>query len=292
MADSIELLIQGRAHELSPGLVVRRLLPQAKRRTVGPFVFFDHMGPAEFPAGTGMDVRPHPHIGLATVTYLFEGEIMHRDSLGFVQAIVPGDVNWMTAGKGIVHSERTRPEMRRNRFRMHGVQTWVALPIEHEETPPAFQHIAASRLPTWQEGGAGLRLIVGDYCGRSAPTTRFSPIFYVAADMPAGSRIGLPVEHAERAAYVAEGTVEIGQRRLAVGDMAVFATGAPVEIVAGPAGARVMLCGGAPMDGPRHIWWNFVSSSRGRIEEAKTRWREGRFGTVPGDSEFIPLPEK
>jgi redox-sensitive bicupin YhaK (pirin superfamily) len=291
MAEAIELVIEGRAHELSPGLTVRRVLPQVKRRAVGPFVFFDHMGPATFIPGTGMDVRPHPHIGLATVTFLFEGEILHRDSLGFVQPIVPGDVNWMTAGRGIVHSERTRPELRLDGFRMHGIQTWIGLPLQHEETAPAFEHIAAADLPAWEEGGARLRLIVGTYGVRAAPTTHFSPIFYVAAEMSPGARFVMGDEHAERAAYLAEGAASAGGRTLEVGNMAVAALGAPVEIVAGPDGARVMLCGGAPMDGPRHMWWNFVSSSRERIEDAKQRWREGKFGSVPGDSEFIPLPE-
>jgi redox-sensitive bicupin YhaK (pirin superfamily) len=292
MAEAIELMIQGRAHELSPGLTVRRVLPQVKRRMVGPFIFFDHMGPASFAPGTGMDVRPHPHIGLATVTYLFEGEIMHRDSLGYVQPIVAGDVNWMTAGRGIVHSERTRPELRLDGFKMHGIQTWVALPLAHEDTAPAFEHIPAKDLPAWEEGGAKLRLIVGTYAGRKAPTTHFSPIFYVAAEMAPGARIVLSDEHAERAAYVAEGAATVGGQSLAVGDMAIAALGASVEVVAGADGAKVMLCGGAPMDGPRHIWWNFVASSKELIEDAKQRWRDQTFGTVPGESEFIPLPER
>ena len=293
MAEPIELLIQGHAHDLGDNFSVRRVLPNAKRRMVGPFVFFDHLGPVAMPAGRGMDVRPHPHIGLATVTYLFEGEIVHRDNLGSVQEIVPGDVNWMTAGSGIAHSERTSPALRQTGFRMHGLQTWVALPQADEETAPAFEHVEMARLPAWQEGAAALRLVVGTYKGKTSPVRHFSPIFYVAVEMPAGASVAVSPEHAERAAYVADGDVMIGGQVLVVGDMAVLASGAAVEVSAGMNGAKVMLCGGAPMDGPRHIWWNFVSSSKERIEQAKADWRKGRFATVPGDElEFIPLPEK
>ena len=293
MADPIELLIQGRAHELTPGFPVRRVLPSVKRRTVGPFIFLDHFGPLVVPpGGDGMEVRPHPHIGLATVTYLFEGGIFHRDSLGHAQAIRPGDVNWMTAGSGIAHSERTEPELRRQGFRMHGVQTWVALPKEHEETAPSFEHVPVDRLPAWQNDKASLRLIVGSYAGRTAPTTHFSPIFYVAADVPAAAKIAVTPEHAERAIYVAAGTALIGDRQLGVGDLALLAPPTAVDVTAGADGARLMLLGGAPLDGPRHIWWNFVSSSKERIERAKADWKEGRFAKVPGDPEFIPLPER
>jgi redox-sensitive bicupin YhaK (pirin superfamily) len=294
MADPIELLVQGRAHELGPGFAVRRVLPSMKRRMVGPFVFLDHFGPMIIPpGGNGMSVRPHPHIGLATVTYLYDGGIFHRDSLGSAQAIRPGDVNWMTAGSGIAHSERTEPEMQQSGFTMHGVQTWVALPKEHEETAPSFEHVPAAELPAWQEGGASLRLIVGTYAGRTASTTHFSPIFYVGVEMAAAAKITVSPEHAERGVYVAEGTVMIGDRQLAVGDLAVLAIGQPVDVLAGADGAKLMLLGGAPMDGPRHIWWNFVSSSTERIEKAKADWKGGRFGKVPGDDkEFIPLPEK
>ena len=293
MADPIELLIQGRAHELTPGFPVRRVLPSVKRRTVGPFIFLDHFGPLVVPpGGDGMEVRPHPHIGLATVTYLFEGGIFHRDSLGHAQAIRPGDVNWMTAGSGIAHSERTAPEMRRQGFRLHGVQTWVALPRAHEETAPSFEHVPVDRLPAWQNDKASLRLIVGSYAGRTAPTTHFSPIFYVAADVPAAAKIAVTPEHAERAIYVAAGTAVIGDRQLGVGDLALLAAGTVVDVMAGADGARLMLLGGAPLDGPRPIWWNFVSSSKERIERAKADWKEGRFAKVPGDPEFIPLPER
>ena len=293
MADPIELLIQGRTHELTPGFPVRRVLPSVKRRTVGPFIFLDHFGPLVVPpGGDGMEVRPHPHIGLATVTYLFEGGIFHRDSLGHAQAIRPGDVNWMTAGSGIAHSERTEPEMRRQGFRMHGVQTWVALPTAHEETAPSFEHVPVDRLPAWRDGKASLRLIVGSYADRTAPTTHFSPTFYVAADVPAAAKIAVTPEHAERGIYVAAGTAVIGDRQLGVGDLALLAAGAVVDVMAGADGARLMLLGGAPLDGPRHIWWNFVSSSKERIERAKADWTEGRFAKVPGDPEFIPLPER
>jgi redox-sensitive bicupin YhaK (pirin superfamily) len=293
MADPIELLIQGRAHELGPGFAVRRVLPSAKRRMVGPFIFLDHFGPMIVPPdGDGMEVRPHPHIGLATVTYLFDGGIFHRDSLGYAQAIRPGDVNWMTAGSGIAHSERTEPEMKRTGFRMHGVQTWVALPKSHEETAPSFEHVEKGKLPTWTDGGAAFRLIVGTYGGRTAPTTHFSPIFYVAVEMPAAAKITISPEHVERAAYVAEGSLTVGDRLLGVGDLAAFRAGQPVDAIAGSDGAKVMLLGGATMDGLRHIWWNFVSSSKERIEQAKADWRDGRFAKVPGDHEFIPLPER
>ncbi len=292
MADPIELLIQGRAHDLGGGFAVRRVLPSARRRMVGPFVFLDHFGPMDVPPGGGMEVRPHPHIGLATVTYLFDGGIFHRDSLGYAQAIRPGDVNWMTAGRGIVHSERTEPEMRATGFRMHGVQTWVALPKTHEETAPAFEHVEVGRLPAWEEGGAALRLIVGTYVGRAAPTTHFSPIFYVGVEAAAGATFVVSPEHAERAVYLADGSLAIGARQLGVGDLAMLAPGQAVEVVAGAAGAKAMLLGGGTMDGPRHIWWNFVSSSKERIEKAKADWREQRFAKVPGDPELIPLPDR
>ena len=292
MADPIELLIQGRAHDLGGGFAVRRVLPSVKRRMVGPPIFLDHFGPMDVPPGGGMEVRPHPHIGLATVTYLFEGGIFHRDSLGYAQAIRPGDVNWMTAGSGIVHSERTEPEMRATGFRMHGVQTWVALPKSHEETAPSFEHVEAARLPAWQEGGTALRLIVGTYGGRTAPTTHFSPIFYVGVEAPAGAKLAIPPEHQERAIYIADGAFTIGDRQLVVGDLAVLAPGQAAEAIAGADGAKAMLLGGATMDGPRHIWWNFVSSSKERIEKAKADWRDQRLGKVPGDDEFIPLPDR
>jgi redox-sensitive bicupin YhaK (pirin superfamily) len=293
MADPIDVLIQGRAHDLGGGFAVRRVLPSVKRRMVGPFIFLDHFGPMDVPpGGDGMEVRPHPHIGLATVTFLFDGGIFHRDSLGYAQAIRPGDVNWMTAGSGIVHSERTEPEMRRAGFRMHGVQTWVALPKSHEETQPSFEHVEAAKLPSWTEGGGSFRLIVGTYAGHTAPTTHFSPTFYVGAELKAGAKTAISPEHAERAVYIADGEAAIGDRLLGVGDLAVLRSSQPAAIVAGAAGTKLMLLGGAAMDGPRHIWWNFVSSSRERIEKAKADWKASRFARVPGDDEFIPLPDK
>jgi redox-sensitive bicupin YhaK (pirin superfamily) len=293
MADPIDVLIQGRAHDLGGGFAVRRVLPSVRRRMVGPFIFLDHFGPMDVPpGGDGMEVRPHPHIGLATVTFLFDGGIFHRDSLGYAQAIRPGDVNWMTAGSGIVHSERTEPEMRRAGFRMHGVQTWVALPKSHEETQPSFEHVEAAKLPSWTEGGGSFRLIVGTYAGHTAPTTHFSPTFYVGAELKAGAKTAISPEHAERAVYIADGEAAIGDRLLGVGDLAVLRASQPAAIVAGAAGTKLMLLGGAAMDGPRHIWWNFVSSSRERIEKAKADWKASRFARVPGDDEFIPLPDK
>lgn len=271
------------------GFEVRRLLPAFPRKMVGPFIFFDHMGPARFPPGQGVDVRPHPHIGLATVTYLFEGALVHRDSLGTVQRIEPGDVNWMTAGSGIVHSERSAPEDRAAGHRLHGIQTWVALPVKDEHTGPGFSHQPKTALPVIPGDGVQMRLIAGDAYGRRAPTPTYSAIFYLAAEMKAGARIALPPEHEERGVYAAQGSVTVGGQLLEPLRMAVLPAGGTIEISAA-APARVMLFGGAKMDGDRHIWWNYVASSRELIEEAKQRWRERRFPPVPGETEFIPLP--
>jgi redox-sensitive bicupin YhaK (pirin superfamily) len=285
-------VLEGRPRDLG-GFGVRRVLPAGALQTVGPFIFFDHMGPAVFAAGAGVDVRPHPHIGLATVTYLYAGEFMHRDSLGTTQLIRPGDVNWMVAGRGIAHSERTPPETRNapGGAPIHGIQTWIALPKEHEEVEPAFEHHPASTLPEIREPGAVLRVIAGEAYGQRAPASVFSTMFYVDASLEPGATVELPVEHVERGVYVAEGEVEAGGARFTVGQMALFAAGQSVEIGA-VAASRVMLLGGAPLDGPRYIWWNFVSSSRERIEQAKRDWREQRFAPVPGDAERIPLPEQ
>jgi redox-sensitive bicupin YhaK (pirin superfamily) len=285
----IEIVIQARHKDLGGGLEVGRVLPFAKRRMVGPFIFVDHMGPADFAPGEGVDVRPHPHIGLATVTYLFEGEILHHDNLGSLQAILPGEVNWMTAGRGIVHSERTKPELRAKGGRLDGLQTWVALPLEHEETAPAFAHYGREALPRFSEGGASGRLIAGTFAGLKALET-FSPLFYVHLEMAPQTPFALPDDHPERAAYVAKGQVSVEGRSFAAGQMIVFGPGeARLETGAEP--ARVMLLGGAPL-GPRHIWWNFVSSSEARIEAAKAAWRAGRMALPPTDAgEFIPLPE-
>jgi len=288
----IRRVLDGRPRDLG-GFSVRRVLPAGGLQTVGPFIFFDHMGPATFAPGDGVDVRPHPHIGLATVTYLFAGEFMHRDSLGTAQLIRPGDVNWMVAGRGIVHSERT-PSAARGApggAPIHGIQTWVALPGEHEETDPAFEHHPAPRLPEIHGTGVALRLIAGAAYGRHAPTTVYSPMFYLAATLEAGAEVDLPAEYAERAAYVAEGEVAAAGERHGVGRMIVYEAGVQASLRA-LTPVRLMLLGGAPLDGPRHVWWNFVSSSPERIERAKLDWREQRFAEVPGDRERIPLPDR
>jgi len=284
---SVSLVLESHPRDLG-GFTVRRALPSVQRRSVGPFVFWDHLGPVELAPGTGMDVRPHPHIGLATLTLLFEGEIVHRDSLGSRQPIRPGDVNWMVAGRGIVHSERTPRSDRTTR--LHALQTWVALPLADEEVAPAFEHHAESTLPAVALPGAALRVLAGSAYGQRAPAGVRSPTLYVHARLAPGA--GLPVddEHEERAVYVVEGSVECDGRRLEEGTMAILTPGARAQLAA-PAAANVVLLGGARLDGPRHVWWNFVSSSRERIEEAKAAWRERRFPVVPGDeAEFIPLP--
>jgi redox-sensitive bicupin YhaK (pirin superfamily) len=288
---SVAQVLEGRPRDLG-GFGVRRVLPAGGLQTVGPFIFFDHMGPAVFAAGSGVDVRPHPHIGLATVTYLFAGEFMHRDSLGSAQLIRPGDVNWMVAGSGIVHSERTPAEARHaiGGAAIHGIQTWVALPQSHEACAPAFEHHHAQALPEIRHEGAVLRLIAGEAWERRAPASVFSPMFYLDGSLEAGATVDLPDGYAERAAYVAEGEIDAGGTRHGVGRMIVFAPGESTSIRALVV-SRVMLLGGAPLDGPRYIWWNFVSSSRDRIEQAKRDWRDGRFAPVPGDDERIPLPE-
>jgi redox-sensitive bicupin YhaK (pirin superfamily) len=289
-APAIETLVEAKQRDIG-GFSVRRVLPSARRRLVGPFIFFDHMGPAAFPAGQGIDVRPHPHINLATVTYLFEGEIIHRDSLGSLQAIRPGAINWMTAGRGIVHSERTDPETRKSGSRLHGVQLWVALPCAHEETEPEFRNYPAATLPDIAQGSSRLRVLAGSAYGVASPVRTLSPLFYVEAAIPAGGELPLPEEHRDRAAYVVEGVVSCGDERIEAARMAVFAPG-PTSPLRAESAARVMLLGGAPLDGERHIWWNFVSSSRERIEQAKRDWKEGRFQPVPGETESIPLPER
>jgi hypothetical protein len=286
----VELVIEGRKRELG-GFSVRRILPASVRRLVGPFIFFDHMGPARLPPGRGMDVRPHPHINLATVTYLFDGEIIHRDSLGSHQPIRPGAINWMTAGRGIAHSERTGEAERARESALHGIQLWVALPKEHEETAPEFYHHPPSELPELERGGAVIRVLAGSAYGESSPVRIFSPLFYVDAQMPAGSQLEIPAGFAERAAYVVSGVVHAGSERSEPNRMLAFARDVPVKLRA-ETSARVMLIGGEPLDGERHMWWNFVSSSKDRIEAAKRDWKARRFPLVPGDEEeFTPLPE-
>ena len=277
--------------DLGGGFEVRRLLPAAACRMVGPFVFFDHMGPAYFAPGHGIDVRPHPHIGLATVTYLFDGAIMHRDSLGCVQRIEPGDVNWMTAGRGIVHSERSPTEDRDTMRGLHGIQVWIALPRAHEQTEPAFTHHPKAALPVVQWGHATLRLIAGEAWGLRAPVKTFSPMFYGAVEATGAAQFELPAEYAERAIYVVEGDVAVGGTPVLPRTMAVIAPGAAASVTV-TAGARLMLLGGAAIDGERLLSWNFVASNNALIEDARARWREQRFDPVPGETEFIPLPER
>jgi redox-sensitive bicupin YhaK (pirin superfamily) len=288
MTSTIRTTLKPHEHDVG-GLMVRRVLPALAARTVGPFIFFDHIGPATLVPGKGLDVRPHPHIGLATVTYLFDGAIMHRDSLGSVQKIVPGDVNWMTSGRGIVHSERTPDKERANGQTMHGIQTWVALPVASEEVEPSFEHHAAATLPQIERDGVTLRVIAGTAFGAKAPTTTFSPTLYVAASFNAGSELTLDAEHEERGVYLVEGDLSVDGEAVPLHQMAVFEPGAPVRL-ASANGASVMILGGAKLDGTRFIEWNFVSSSREKIEAAKHAWSEQRMGQVPGETEFIPLP--
>src|ERR1700730_3982367 len=291
MNAAIETIIVPRIRDLGGGFEVRRGLPSAERRTVGPFVFFDQMGPTTLLAGAGLDVRPHPHIGLATVTYLFDGEILHRDSLGTVQPIRPGAVNWMTAGRGIVHSERTPPALRKNGTRLFGIQTWVGLPKDREEVEPAFAYHPKAELPVLEGEGKRVRQIVGELYGSRSPLSVFSDMFYADAALDGGARLEVPADYEERAIYIAEGSVDIGGEIFEAGRLLVFRPGAPVTMSAvGP--APLLLPGGEPMDGPRHLWWNFVSSSQERIEQAKADWQQGRFAAVPGETEFIPLPEE
>ncbi len=327
MSDGIEQILDGRTEHVG-AFSVHRVLPFRKRRAVGPFVFLDHMGPAALEPGHGAEVRPHPHIGLATVTYLFEGHIVHRDSVGSEQDIRPGDVNWMTAGRGIVHSERSPQEVLDRGGALHGIQAWVALPIAHEETAPAFAHHPMRTLPERTAAGVALRLIAGEAWGLRSPVAALSPLFYAHVDLEAGAEVSLPTEHVERAAYVVSGRVECpaagaeptqgtshdhratsawrgwtgvdgsaghgtrpGSTQYQQGQMLVFAAGgAPVVRASADGPARVMLLGGAPLDAPRFMFWNFVSSSHDRIEQAKRDWAEGRFARVPGDQDSGRMP--
>ncbi len=288
--DAIELMIVPRSVDLG-GFAVRRALPHVKRRMVGPFVFFDHFGPAEFRAGDGIDVRPHPHIGLATVSFLFDGEIMHRDSLGSAVPIRPGDVNLMTAGRGIVHSERTAPERRVAGEPLHGLQCWVAMPAADEELAPSFAHHESAELPVVTDDGKSVRVVVGSLYGERSPVPTLSDTIFADATLAAGCALPLDATTEERALYIVAGEIEIAGDRFASGQLLVLRPGDRLTLAAAT-DARIVLVGGAAMDGPRHIWWNFVSSRKERIEAAKADWKAGRFDIVPGDErEFIPLPE-
>ena len=294
--DDIETLIIPRARDLG-GFEVRRALPAAKRQMVGPFIFFDQMGPAEFVTEGGIDVRPHPHIGISTVTYLYEGEFEHRDSVGSHQMIYPGEVNLMTAGKGVTHSERTSETTRNSRHSLFGIQTWIALPDKEEETDPAFEHHGKDALPFIEGEGKQVRLIMGTAWGEVSPVRTFTEMFYADAVLEAGAQIPLPVDHEDRGLYVVDGSISVAGDGFEAGRMMIFRPGDAISITAGPAGARIMLLGGETLNGPRHIWWNFVASSKEKIEAAKEAWaagdwEDGRFQLPAGDDQdFIPLPK-
>jgi redox-sensitive bicupin YhaK (pirin superfamily) len=286
---SIKIIQQLTPHLQDLGsFTARRLLPNDDRSMVGPFIFFDHLGPATFPPGKGVDVRPHPHINLATVTYLFDGALMHRDSLGSVQEIRPGAVNWMTAGRGIVHSERSPNADRENTSTLHAIQTWIALPDEHEETEPTFHHHPANSLPQWQDNGVTLTLIAGTAYGHTSPVKAFSPILYLDLLLSEGSSVNLPAEYSERAVYSVTSGLRLDGISLEAHRLAVLVAGESITISA-DTDARCVVVGGEPL-GHRQKWWNFVSSRPERIEQAKLDWQSGRFGTVPGEIDFIPLP--
>jgi redox-sensitive bicupin YhaK (pirin superfamily) len=293
--DAIETLIVPRARDLG-GFEVRRALPAPKRQMVGPFIFFDQAGPAEFVTGKGVDVRPHPHIGLGTVTYLFRGEFQHRDSIGSNQVILPGAVNWMVAGRGVTHSERTSEETRMHPHSLFGIQTWVALPETKEDVAPSFEHHGKDTLPVIAAAGVSARLILGRAFGETAPAALFSDMFYLDVTLDPGARMPLPSDHEDRGLYIVEGSVSIAGQMFEAGRMMVFRPGDAITVAAGPRGAQLIGLGGATLNGPRYIWWNFVSSSRDKIEAAKEEWRQqawgqGQFDLPPDDrAEFIPLP--
>lgn len=289
MMQKLKMVITPRDRDLG-GFRVKRILPFAAHRMVGPFIFLDHMGPAEFAPGQGMDVRPHPHINLATVTYLFEGAIMHRDSLGYEQLIEPGAINWMTAGKGIVHSERSPQNLRDAGFKLHGLQCWVALPSSAEEIEPTFTHHPAKTLPEFKNGEAKIKLLIGTLFGQKSPVKTESDVLYADVHLPANSVLEIPAEGRDLAVYALEGEIKVNGEDLSAGSMAVTQSGDSLKIQA-QIFSRLMILGGKPLEGERHIFWNFVSSSKERIERAKQDWREQKFPKIPGDdSEFIPLP--
>jgi redox-sensitive bicupin YhaK (pirin superfamily) len=288
MAASIEVVLEPRDQDI--GVPVRRLIPQRGHRACGPFVFFDHMGPVDLEPGRGLDVRPHPHIGLATVTYLFDGAFMHRDSLGTVQRIEPGDVNWMSAGKGITHSERSPDDLRASGGTVHGIQTWVALPVENEQSEPWFRHYPAADIPLLRRDDVTLHIIAGDAFGLRSPVETASRTLYVAAALAPGASLSVPPDHVDRGVYVVDGELTIDGTALAAHRVALLVRETTVELRAGPAGARLMLFGGDPLEGPRYIDWNFVSSRHDLIDAAKHAWRAQAFPKVPGETEWIPLP--
>lgn len=290
---ALEVVVVPRTRDLGDNFHVRRALPSVERRMVGPFVFLDQMGPTVFSAGRGLDVRPHPHIGLATVTYLFEGEILHRDSLGSVQPIRPGAVNWMTAGRGIVHSERTAPQIRQNESSLAGLQCWVALPRAREECDPDFTHTDAAALPVEEGEGITARIIAGEFFGKRSPVPVLSPMFYVDVVLEPGKQLNIPADYDEQAIYVVDGQIDLGADGMFDGGQLLVLKPhrALTATARGTKPARFMLLGGEPMDGPRYLTWNFVSSSADRIEQAKEDWRRQLFTPVPGETEFIPLPD-
>lgn len=289
---ALDVVVVPRTHELAENFEVRRALPSRQRRMVGPFVFLDQMGPHLFAPGRGLDVLPHPHIGLATVTYLFSGEILHRDSVGSVQTIQPGDVNWMTAGRGVVHSERTGPS-RQHEASLFGMQCWVALPRAHEEDAPSFLHTPGKDLPVLDDAGVSVRILAGSLFGRSSPIPVVSPLFQADALLQPQARLELPAEYAEQAIYVVQGELDLGRDgRFQAGQLLVLKPGKSVVLAAGNMQpVRLMLLGGEPMDGPRYLRWNFVSSSAERIAQAEDDWRQQRFAPVPDETEFIPMPD-
>ena len=284
-------IIAPRVHDLGGGFNVRRAVPSLQARSVGPFVFVDHMGPAVFEPGRGIDVRPHPHIGLATVTFLWSGAIHHRDTLGSEQVIAPGDVNWMTAGRGIAHSERTPADVRTGRHDVHGMQTWVALPKSYEEVAPEFHHHAAATLPVVERAGARLRVIAGRAYGEESPVQVFADTLNVAIDLDADAELVLDHGHVERALYILEGDAQLDDVDIPARHLVIPDPGTRPRLRARTP-LKAMLLGGEPLDGHRHLWWNFVSSSKERIEQARQDWQQGRFGHIEGDDEFIPLPQR
>lgn len=286
------LTLSGHEKDLGGGFIVRRVLPAAARRAVGPFIFFDHFGPVTETPGREHDVRPHPHIGLATVTYLFEGAQMHRDSVGSLQRIEPGAINWMTAGRGIVHSERKPDDLLDQSYGIHGLQLWAALPRAHEEDAPSFVHTPASAIPQLQLGEASVRLLIGEAWGARSPVAVYMPTLYLDVQLPARGAFELPPLYEERAVYAVDQGLELGPAALPARQMAVLPAGETVRIKAGARSARLVVIGGAPLDGPRHMWWNFVSSRKERIVQAAADWENQRLGQVPGETEVIPLPER